>query len=692
MADSLGDLSLSDMKWLGKPADPMGSMQAGQNFAAKGQAMQQSKEMFPLKMEAARADIDYRTQATSLAKQKEGHLSKMNPLLVTSQQIGNQLDNETLRTRQFNNNFADEVRPQMKESYLTKAKILKDTADATITEANVKADQAELNYEMDKYLKPLKYMGEELGLIGKSIANRMLGHQADMAGLKQREQSNAMDREDAGREAYKVDHSNLNNIATMGGQTAVDLLENYSLGQDLSSSQREELEEIRNQLLKRPGLVQSRMNLYRREFMETEAANSDQSKVLAIGKKNSSHGRWFTNPNSRTQTGAPITDPDTGKLTPEGQVALENYNKYEQAKGKLTDREIEDIHNDLGANGINPGYDAVIGGDQFIPSQEMLKAMATKTSENLKAERAQFGANQTAEWQTKSGMKIKGEAVSEMDTDVFKSKLTHITARVNKLMEDGDMTATQAFTQAWAEAGAAGGDIQVIEGDKDLREKLRSGKLKSGDLYLNLADSTWKHAPHMTGTGGGGGGGGAPGTPGGGAPPSPTGAAQAKDLGNMGVTVKDQSDMKGFIAHVRGENLKNIEGELDSMTATDLLKEYKKSNGLRMMAIENEVKDLLPGMSLDPNETAMIEVMQQLEGIIKEWEGGKKPEELDRSIQYSGKTWLGRTPMKGSINLRGKGQGGVSWDTGLLTKIKKGVDSWNERGRYIDWADEKLRK
>ena len=51
MANTLGDLSLSDMKWLGKPADPMGSMQAGQNFAAKGQAMQQSKEMFPHKLE-----------------------------------------------------------------------------------------------------------------------------------------------------------------------------------------------------------------------------------------------------------------------------------------------------------------------------------------------------------------------------------------------------------------------------------------------------------------------------------------------------------------------------------------------------------------------------------------------------------------------------------------------------------------
>ena len=79
MANTLGNLSLSDMPWLGKPADPMGAMQAGQNFAAKRQAMQQSKEMFPLKKEGARADIDYKVQATASAKGAEGRAVEMLP-------------------------------------------------------------------------------------------------------------------------------------------------------------------------------------------------------------------------------------------------------------------------------------------------------------------------------------------------------------------------------------------------------------------------------------------------------------------------------------------------------------------------------------------------------------------------------------------------------------------------------------
>ena len=63
MADSLGNLNMSDMKWIGEPLDVAGQYQKGVNLAEQGQRMQQSADMHPLKMEDAKA-------RTNLVKQQ----------------------------------------------------------------------------------------------------------------------------------------------------------------------------------------------------------------------------------------------------------------------------------------------------------------------------------------------------------------------------------------------------------------------------------------------------------------------------------------------------------------------------------------------------------------------------------------------------------------------------------------------
>ena len=63
MASSLGNLNMSDMKWIGEPLDVVGQYQKGVNLAEQGQRMKQSAEMHPLKMEDTKA-------RTSLVKQQ----------------------------------------------------------------------------------------------------------------------------------------------------------------------------------------------------------------------------------------------------------------------------------------------------------------------------------------------------------------------------------------------------------------------------------------------------------------------------------------------------------------------------------------------------------------------------------------------------------------------------------------------
>jgi hypothetical protein len=59
----LGNLNMSDMKWIGEPLDVVGQYQKGVNLAEQGQRMQQSADMHPLKMEDTKARTNLVKQA-----------------------------------------------------------------------------------------------------------------------------------------------------------------------------------------------------------------------------------------------------------------------------------------------------------------------------------------------------------------------------------------------------------------------------------------------------------------------------------------------------------------------------------------------------------------------------------------------------------------------------------------------------
>ncbi len=61
--------TISDMKWLGEPADLVGNFQKGRNLAEQSQRMKQSADMHPLKMADMKSATAARDANTNLAKQ-----------------------------------------------------------------------------------------------------------------------------------------------------------------------------------------------------------------------------------------------------------------------------------------------------------------------------------------------------------------------------------------------------------------------------------------------------------------------------------------------------------------------------------------------------------------------------------------------------------------------------------------------
>jgi len=60
---------INDMPWFGKPADPVGAYQQGQNLAEQSQRMSQSRDMHPLKMADLKSATSARDANTNLSKQ-----------------------------------------------------------------------------------------------------------------------------------------------------------------------------------------------------------------------------------------------------------------------------------------------------------------------------------------------------------------------------------------------------------------------------------------------------------------------------------------------------------------------------------------------------------------------------------------------------------------------------------------------
>lgn len=158
---ALGNISLSDMPWLGKPADPAESfargMAQGQSFAsrkqdaaAKQQAMEQSAEMHPLKMADMASNTAYRDAITDYnVSSKDARIEGIN--LVN-------------RARELQNNYNDQ------------------TMEDRVSLMGLRVRQGEDDLEHFRKLRPLQYEAQ-------SLANTARGYDISRAAIQLADQS-----------------------------------------------------------------------------------------------------------------------------------------------------------------------------------------------------------------------------------------------------------------------------------------------------------------------------------------------------------------------------------------------------------------------------------------------------------------------------------------------------------------------
>ena len=128
--------TISDMKWLGEPADPVGNFQKGRNLAEQSQRMKQSADMHPLKMADMKSGTAARDANTNLSKQsydfneltKADRINSVNALSRMQQVSAGIAENtqkavESLKNSQaWNQTRSDEVRKKVKVELEVQAK------------------------------------------------------------------------------------------------------------------------------------------------------------------------------------------------------------------------------------------------------------------------------------------------------------------------------------------------------------------------------------------------------------------------------------------------------------------------------------------------------------------------------------------------------------------------------------------
>ena len=121
MASSLGNLNMSDMKWIGEPLDVVGQYQKGVNLAEQGQRMQQSADMHPLKMDDAKA-------RTNLVKQQGEYNTR-----TMDSRVG--LSDSMARLKETAASIAENTQGAQED--IVQARSMQDMVNAKVAEATI---------------------------------------------------------------------------------------------------------------------------------------------------------------------------------------------------------------------------------------------------------------------------------------------------------------------------------------------------------------------------------------------------------------------------------------------------------------------------------------------------------------------------------------------------------------------------
>lgn len=176
---------INDMAWFGKPADPVGSFQKGRNLAEQSQRMKQSADMHPLKMADMKSQTDYRSQQTSLAKQRESFNEDMHPLDMAAKQADTAYRTAVTAGTEQQTAFNEKANPlritgmeysNAAAGLINQARDLKNRYDTAtlgnkIASSSLSLQAQQNKLDQDNQMWPLKLRAQELGNIGGVLQN-----------------------------------------------------------------------------------------------------------------------------------------------------------------------------------------------------------------------------------------------------------------------------------------------------------------------------------------------------------------------------------------------------------------------------------------------------------------------------------------------------------------------------------------
>ena len=432
MANTLGNLSLSDMKWLGTPADPIGSYQKGVNIAEQRQRMGQSADMHPLKMEAL-------SQQTSLAAQRERHATKMNPLLQARQGIDNQnaiTQGKLMSDQHALNEGTLDSRKSLMDSLAKTKKLAHDTAQRTqgddILIKKAQRELMEINAELARatkgqateariaQLNAQKSVAENIietgdadvlktyaqadhalsqARLARGMESHLINRAKGQAGLANRSlmqmaydhnrQVQADGREDRSRTAHEFDLDMVSAAYSVGNFAALE-----RLTPDPTSTPGQKLD-----------FEAYKTNIMAQHEVKKWNANDkrvDSNRIVRDAKQRDSFSKipddavhaLFTEPPQPGATTPAFTD-SSGKPTAYGIKQYNNYDAVEKLKagGGITQADVDALQSvpytiagspyAAASVGTKAGGDFHLGGNLFIPNDDSVRKL-----QELSAQRA----------------------------------------------------------------------------------------------------------------------------------------------------------------------------------------------------------------------------------------------------------------------------------------------------------------
>lgn len=343
MADTLGNLSLTDMKWLGEPADPATRFISG---AREGQRMLESAEMHPLRMEGLKAQTEGVQAQTSLAKQRHAHGEVMNPLIQANQKVTSLMNQLKLKYEQ--NVYASKVAATKAATSLmeSQVRVAEMTEFDKIHQASIQSQQM----ESDLSKKHFDY-------------NRAATNAA---------------REDQSRSAMELD---LDLIHKLYQDERMEELNNFAPSKLLTLPQREQVMKVLTEIKKRPAALAANLAMNQAHVLKLNNAEQD---ITTINKLQQADRGWWTDLTTGSEAVRAGYITESGELTSAGRDALEASQEWKTLKASgAWSQDEEDMVQAGGIGGIS--YKTFRNGKMVVPNEQMLQWAQGKVREQKEA-------------------------------------------------------------------------------------------------------------------------------------------------------------------------------------------------------------------------------------------------------------------------------------------------------------------